>query len=276
MGENRHHAQFELIAIDVDGTLLDNEGNLSQGAPQAVKAAIAQGIRIALVTGRSRSALGFVFNQLEVNGLFIGSGGAYIGDLSTGEIIQQRTLPRQEAETLIDLCRKWDLILFLDHFDFMLCEKESARTLEHKDKHGYTWNKVADLTKELARLPEKGLVVGEPEKLQKIFDYYLEGEHDVSITFTSPTSMDVLPKGVGKGNALIKLADHFTIPMDRIAVIGDYLNDLEMFRVAGYSVAMGNAPDEVKAAANWIAPANDADGASVAIRHLIQLTSEER
>lgn len=276
MADVHRHPLFELIAIDVDGTLLDSEGNLSRGAPQAVKAAIAQGIRIALVTGRSRSALGFIFNDLDVNGLFIGSGGAYIGDLSSGEVIQQRTLPRKETETLIGLCREWDLILFLDHFDFMLCEKENQSTLTHKDKHGYTWKKVPDLIKELNRLPEKGLVVGEPDQLQEIYHFYQKGDHEVSITFTSPTSMDVLPKGVGKGNALKKLADHFSIPLERIAVIGDYLNDLEMFQVAGYSIAMGNAPDEVKAAANWIAPANNEDGASIAIRHLIKLAIKEK
>jgi Cof subfamily protein (haloacid dehalogenase superfamily) len=268
--------RFKLIAIDCDGTLLDSDGNLAKGAPQAVKEAIASGIKIALVTGRSRSALGFIFDQLDVNGLFIGSGGAYIGDLSTGEVIQQRTLPREEAETLIHLCRKWDLILFLDHFDFMLCEKESAATLAHKDKHSYIWKKVADLTKELEHLPEKGLVVGEPEKLQEIYRYYQTHPHEVSITFTSPTSMDVLPKGVGKGDALVKLASHFEIPLEQIAVIGDYLNDLEMFQVAGYSIAMGNAPDKVKRAANWVAPANNEDGASHAIRHLLRLASERR
>jgi hypothetical protein len=158
----------------------------------------------------------------------------------------------------------------------MLCEKESPITREHKEKHGYTWKLVPDLIKELDRLPEKGLVVGEAEKLQEIYQYYRGSQHEVSVTFTSPTSMDVLPKGVGKGNALKKLAGHFLIPLEQIAVIGDYLNDLEMFKVAGYSVAMGNAPDEVKRAANWVAPSNDEEGVSLAILHLIGLKSEEK
>jgi Cof subfamily protein (haloacid dehalogenase superfamily) len=99
----------------------------------------------------------------------------------------------------------------------------------------------------------------------------MEGEHNVSITYTSPTSMDVLPKGVSKGKALIQLAEHFHIPLKRIAVIGDYLNDLEMFKVAGHSVAMGNAPDKVKQAADWVAPGNDQDGVTEAIYHLLGL-----
>jgi Cof subfamily protein (haloacid dehalogenase superfamily) len=265
------HPKLDMIAIDCDGTLLDSAGNLSKGAPQAVHQAQKAGIRIALVTGRSQSSLQFIFKSLKVRGPFIGSGGAYIGDLSTGEVIQQLTLPRIETEELIRMSRRLDLILFLDHTDFMIGEKENERLRQHKAEHGYTWMIVDDLMQKLSILPEKGLVVGDPDKLRQLYDLYMEGEHNVSITYTSPTSMDVLPKGVSKGKALIQLAEHFHIPLKRIAVIGDYLNDLEMFKVAGHSVAMGNAPDKVKQAADWVAPGNDQDGVTEAIYHLLGL-----
>ena len=276
MKDHNIHPSFDLIAIDCDGTLLDSKDNISLGALEAVQKAQKMGIKIALITGRSRSTLDFVFKQLNLKGPFIGSGGAYIGDLSTGEIIQQRTLPKIEVETLIRLCRKLDLILFLDHTDFMICEKENEKTRQHKDEHGYTWRIVPDLMQELSELPEKGLVVGEPQKLKEIFDYYQKNHHAVSFTFTSPTSMDILPKGVSKGNALEKLAEHLQIKPERIVVIGDYLNDLEMFKVAGISVAMGNAPQEVKQAADLIAPSNDESGVAWAINRLLGPEQEER
>ena len=270
------HPSFDLIAIDCDGTLLDSEGNISLGAAEALQKAQKFGIKIALITGRSQSTLDFVFKQLNLKGPFIGSGGAYIGDLSTGEIIQQRTLPRIEVETLILLCRELGLILFLDHSNFMVCEKENEKTRQHKDEHGYAWRIVPDLMQELSELPEKGLVVGDPQKLKKIFDYYQEHPHEVSFTFTSPTSMDILPEGVSKGKALIKMAEHLQIKLERIVVIGDYLNDLEMFKVAGTSVAMGNAPQEVKQAADLVAPSNDESGVAWAINQLLGQEQEER
>jgi len=265
------HPPFDLIAIDCDGTLLDSKGNLSTGAPEAVQKAQKMGIKIALITGRSQSSLDFIFKQLNLKGPFIGSGGAYIGDLSTGEIIQQWTLPKTEVETLIRLCRKLELILFLDHSNFMVCEKENEKTRQHKEEHGYAWKIVPDLLQELSELPEKGLAVGEQQKLTKLFNYYQNNNHEVSFTFTSPTSMDILPKGVSKGNALIKLAEHLRIEPERIVVIGDYLNDLEMFKVAGISVAMGNAPEKVKEVADLIAPSNDEGGVAWAINQLIGL-----
>ena len=265
---------FDLIAIDCDGTLLDSQGNLSTGAPEAIQQAQKLGIKIALITGRSQSTLDFIFKQLNLKGPFIGSGGAYIGDLSTGEIIQQRTLPKTEVETLIRLCRKLELILFLDHSNFMVCEKENEKTKQHREEHGYSWKIVPDLMQELTELPEKGLVVGDPQQLAELFNYYQNNNHEVCFTFTSPTSMDILPKGVSKGNALIKLAEHLQIKPERIAVIGDYINDLEMFKVAGTSVAMGNAPQEVKQAADMIAPSNDMSGVAWAINQLLGLKQE--
>jgi Cof subfamily protein (haloacid dehalogenase superfamily) len=268
------HPSIDLIAIDCDGTLLDSQGNLSNHAPEAIEKAQKMGIKIALVTGRSQSTLDFILRRLNLKGPFIGSGGAYIGDLATGEIIQQRTLPKIEVETLIRLCRKLELILFLDHSDFMICEKENEKTKQHKEEHGYFWKIVPDLLQELTELPEKGLVVGNEQILAELFSYYHNNNHEVSFTFTSPTSMDILPKGVSKGNALIKLAEHLKINLNRIAVIGDYMNDLEMFKVAGTSVAMGNAPKEVKQAADIIAPSNDRSGVAWAINQLLGLKKE--
>lgn len=275
-GKIRPLLPFDLIAIDVDGTLLDSNDNLCASAPQAFEKAQEAGIRIALVTGRSQSTLDFIFRQLPVRGPFIGSGGSFIGDLSSGEIIQQRTLPRHEVEKAIHLARQHDLILFLDHSDFMLCEKENEKTRQHKRVNDYNWKIVPDLLESLTYEPEKGLLFGDEDKLKLVHQYYQSGNHDVSITFTGRHSMDILPKGVGKGDALTKLANYLHIPLKRIAVIGDYLNDLEMFAVAGYSIAMGNAPDEVKQAADWVAPTNNEDGVSHAILHIINLGSEEK
>lgn len=266
---------FDLIAMDVDGTLLDSHGFISKGAEEAIAWAQKIGVRIALVTGRSQSTLKHVFQKVDLKGPFIGSGGAFIGDLASGEVIQQRTLPREEVEALVRMCRELDVMIFLDHSDFMLCEKETKEMQRSKEIHGYMWECVPDLIQALTALPEKALVIGEQEKLIRLSKYYQANTHEVDITFTSPTSMDVLPHGVGKGVALEILASYLKIPKNRIAVIGDYLNDLEMFKVAGTAVAMGNAPLELKETADYIAPTNDEGGVAWAIRVLLNTQKEK-
>jgi HAD superfamily hydrolase (TIGR01484 family) len=80
---------------------------------------------------------------------------------------------------------------------------------------------------------------------QRLFD---------NVIFAASNSIDILPEGVNKGNGLKLLSKIKDIPLERIAVVGDWLNDLSMFQVGGFSVAMGNAPDELKAQADLVAP----------------------
>jgi hydroxymethylpyrimidine pyrophosphatase-like HAD family hydrolase len=82
---------------------------------------------------------------------------------------------------------------------------------------------------------------------------------------TSPKYLDFYCEGVNKGSAVKRLAQHLGIPLERVIAIGDYYNDLDMFKIAGLSIAMGNAPSEVRRAADLVAPANDEGGAAWAI-----------
>ena len=168
------------------------------------------------------------------------------------------------------------VILFLDHNAWMLTEYVTDALVKIKEEQGYEWEVVPDLLKAIPEPPEKGLVMGENEKLRMICDDFVRRKRGVNITFTSDHSMDILPEGVTKGTALRTLANHLKIPTERIAVIGDYLNDLEMFEIAGISIAMGNAHEKVKAVADLIAPSNDAGGVAWAINELLSSNLEKK
>jgi len=266
---------YDLIAMDVDGTLLDSQGFISKGAQEAISWAQKLGVKVALVTGRSLFNLQHIVTELNLNGPFIGSGGAVISNLGSGEVILHRTLPFEEVKTLVRLCRDLDVALFLDHSDYMMCEKETPEMTQAKEAHEYTWDCVPDLIKAVETLPEKGLVLGDNKKLVKLVQYYKTSDHQVDLTFTGFTSLDILPKGVGKGIALKILSDHLKISRKRIAVMGDYLNDLDMFKMAGTAIAMGNAPREVKEVADFVAPANDKGGVAWALHKLLDNAQEK-
>jgi len=273
---NKKELPFDLIAIDCDGTLLDSNKNISAGAEQAIHKARAMGVKIALVTGRNPPVLQRVINQLNLAGPFIGSGGAYVANLATGEVIERHTLLMEDVKALVHLCRKLKVVLFVDHNAWMFTEYETEALIKIKEEQGYEWEVVPDLLKAIPEPPEKGLVMGENEKLRMICDDFVRRKRGVNITFTSDHSMDILPEGVTKGTALRTLANHLKIPTERIAVIGDYLNDLEMFEIAGISIAMGNAHEKVKAVADLIAPSNDAGGVAWAINELLSSNLEKK
>jgi len=91
----------------------------------------------------------------------------------------------------------------------------------------------------------------------------------VYLTYSAPTYLEITRSGINKGEALKILATYLAIPLEHILVIGDSHNDISMFDIAGIAVAMGNAPEEVKAAANLVAPSNDEDGVAWVLRELV-------
>ncbi len=138
-------------------------------------------------------------------------------------------------------------------------------------KHGYLRNVVPDLLERMGdEPPVKAMVLGEGANLTRIYDHVTQTGLFDSLSFSSSNSIDIVPSGVDKGSSLGALARHLEIPLPRVAVIGDWLNDLDMFRISGFAVAMGNAPDEVKAAADQVAPINDHSGAAWAIREILK------
>jgi hypothetical protein len=126
-----------------------------------------------------------------------------------------------------------------------------------------------DLLRDAPGPPPKMAILGEPELLRRVEQRIRGHNPSLHAAYPFPTALDVSRPGVTKGAALRKLADHFRIPLSRVVAIGDQNNDLTMFEVAGLSVAMGNAPPEVKAAADVIAPSNDEGGVAWSLRELV-------
>jgi Cof subfamily protein (haloacid dehalogenase superfamily) len=88
-------------------------------------------------------------------------------------------------------------------------------------------------------------------------------------TFSKPNYLEIVPIGVDKAKALVKLANSLGIELSQVAALGDGQNDIEMLREAGLGIAMGNASDAVKSAADWITGTNDEDGVAQAVRRLV-------
>jgi Cof subfamily protein (haloacid dehalogenase superfamily) len=91
----------------------------------------------------------------------------------------------------------------------------------------------------------------------------------IYLTYSAPIALEITRLGINKGEALKILAAYLAIPLERILVIGDSHNDISMFKIAGMAVAMGNAPSEVKATADLVAPSNDEDGVAWVLREMV-------
>ena len=261
---------FDLIAIDCDGTILDSGKNVAAGAHEAVAEACASGVEVTLISGRNYGSMEFIVEEVGISAPIIGGGGAFIYDVQSKKIIEEHPLPLPEVRELVKLCREEQVILVLESIHTAIQERTFPHRRQPHPKHGYLHHIVPDLLKELDEPPVKAMVIGEGHNLTTVYDRIQQLGLFDSLSFSSSSSIDIVPSGVNKGSSLTSLARYLNVPLQRVAVIGDWLNDLDMFRISGFSIAMGNAPDEVKAAADLVAPINDHSGAAWAIRAILK------
>ena len=267
-------AAIRLVAIDVDGTLLDSSHHLQKPVGEALDELNARGVNVVLATARSPQVLRIVLGELTFAPLLVCFSGAWIG-----EVDLQSLTPRQAFWEKRHPASSARLIV----------ETAFAHDVEPNVFDPETW-RVRSLTKEiLGEIQITGScpiitseVLREGDEPNKILLITSEGEATARLlaiaetlrsvsnaTFSKPNYLEIIPFGVNKAKALANLTRMRGLELSQVAALGDGLNDLEMLREAAIGIAMGNASDKVKSAADWITGTNDEAGVAQAVRKLI-------
>jgi len=268
-------SKIELLAVDLDGTLLDSSHKPSEGTQEAIEAASIRGIRTVLVTGRNRAGLLYIMNQMALKQPYICSGGGYIADLETNEVIARFLISRESAERVVEIAREENAAVFFEADLTIYAEAslEIVKSVGPLDELDYVLTQ--DILHDYPDPPQKIVIVDDdPRVLSAIEEKILAKGIPVFLSYSAPRYLEITQAGVSKGSALIQLAKYLRIPLDRVAAIGDENNDLSMFEIAGVAIAMGNATAEVKRAADIIAPNNDESGVAWALWQLINARDE--
>src|SRR6266700_4466640 len=269
---------YDLVAIDVDGTLVTSENRLSSDIAPLIRETQARGTGVTLVSGRPKLKMTPLLNELDLTLPYIGSGGAYIADPSNNLVILHRPLAREEAVEIVELARTEKAPIISQEPDHLYYEGgiEELEQLIAISKIDITG--VEDSQVEILRVddvlqacaePTKINICGEPRHLLDIERKLRLLVLPIYLTYSAPTYLEITRSGINKGEALKVLAAYLAIPLERILVIGDSHNDISMFKIAGMAVAMGNAPWEVKAATDLVAPSNDEDGVAWVLREMV-------
>ncbi len=260
---------YDLVAVDVDGTLLNSKGQISDSAAEAFAEARLCGVRLTLVTGRAKVSLLQILAALQLDQPYIAAQGAYVADPISGEVIDHQTLSYEDTAAIVCIARELDASVFYEDPDRIYGEMKPRHAhLVHGDET-VALVLVDDLLRETPGPPPKIAVLGEPELLHEVERRIRAHNPSLHAAYPFPTALDISRPGVTKGRALRRLAEYLGIPMSRVVTIGDQDNDLTMFEVAGLSIAMGNAPPKVQAAADVIAPTNDEGGVAWALREIV-------
>lgn len=259
-----------LIALDIDGTTINHAGKLSDAVREAVRDVVAAGVHVVVATGRSIVATTAILDELGItSGYAVCSNGAVTLELDLAEpsgyrVIEAVTFdPKPALELLRD---SWpDAVVAVE--DLGVGFKLSAPFPEGELQGELTvvpWE-------ELVARPVTRVTFRSPTGTSEDFMALAEriGLHEVNYAVGFTAWLDINPDGVSKGSALEILRRKLGVePMHTVAV-GDQRNDLEMLEWAARGVAMGNAPEEVKAAANEVTGDVDDDGLVPVLRSLL-------
>ena len=269
---------IRLIAMDLDGTALQNDRcSFSPRLNAALEEAHKKGIAIAPVTGRQFHMLPpAVQNHPVWENLVVLCNGGQIRKMLTGKILYEKNISREALVPLLDLSRELDIpIEFSVDSVLYLTEKslQQQQNIENLHFHLNTilvdHGKVVPSLEPYCEMPvEKVNLPYIPEEKRADAENRLK-EICVSAVWSGATSMEITHPEAKKGTALEVLCDLLDIPMENTMALGDSGNDESMLRSAGLGIAMGNAPDFIKAAADAVTERSDQDGAAIAIERWV-------
>jgi 5-amino-6-(5-phospho-D-ribitylamino)uracil phosphatase len=245
---NREQLDIKLIALDMDGTLLNAEHKVSEANREAIRRAEAKGVKVVLSTGRSLATCKEYAVSLQLSSYLVTVNGAEVWG-PDGELVARNPVSIPLMKWMHDL------------------------SIEHKTKfwaistNGVFREKMPDDFDQREWL-KFGFDIPNDEIRAAIL-VLLKEKGELEVSNSSPTNIEVNSVGINKAAALNQVCDLLSIKMENVMAVGDSLNDILMIKEAGLGIAMGNAQDIVKEAADWVTAPNTEDGVAKAIQEWV-------
>ena len=275
MVKSTSDAAIKLLITDVDGTLAGANHSIAPRVRKAIALAQERGVHISLCTGRPRIAAHYFVTDLGLDGFHIFDAGATIVNLSSGVTLYHKGLERELAHAIVKAARQANVYLEMYGDGGYFVEQPDDRTVQHVklQRANFTQINFDDAVDRYAvtKLEAVTRDAAERERAQQLIDRF-GNKVDYGWATAPGLSFDfvnILAKGVSKGEAVEKLMAHLGILPVQTMAIGDGANDEPMVRAAGLGVAMGDSPQMLKAVAQWIAPDVTEDGLAIAIERFI-------
>lgn len=240
--------EFKLIALDMDGTLLNNQQEISEENRAAIAKAQEQGVHVVLSTGRSLLTCREYAQSLQLSSYLITVNGSEIWDES-GQLVERKLIDASHIEKMWNLTQDHKLNFWAVTTD-KVWRDEFPEDIASQEwlKFGYD-------------IPDDAL---REEVLKQI-----AGISDFEISNSSLTNLEINALGINKAKGIMTVCDRLGISMDEVLAMGDSLNDMAMIEAAGCGIAMGNAQEAVKEATDWVTDTNVNSGVAKAISHWV-------
>ena len=271
---------IRLLCLDLDGTLLNDHKEIDPRDVEAVQKAAADGVTIALITGRMPAATENIVKTLQVSCILACNAGTYI--LEKGSCIYSEYLPLEAMQKVYGVAQEHELPLWIfRHEDWMVTDldeavEEEIRTIRHMPQIMNYQN----LEKEWAaakKAPNKLLIGANPSKVQEIYAILQEmNVNGMDMACSAPNFLEIFPKGMNKGRALRMICKEKGIALKETMAFGDQELDLPMIEAAYIGIAMENGIPEIKEAARFVTKSNNDAGVAYGIaKYLPETINQE-
>ena len=273
-------SEIKLLALDLDGTLLNGEKQITPRTRAALDRARAQGVLLVPVTGRPAQGIPPVVRALPGLRYVVSSNGATIRDLAEGKVLLEKHLSAALCLEVLDRCAQVPMIRevfragvgYLSREDYEILRARYAGTSMlqyHLDTRQVVPGTVADFLRADPRpVEELFFLTGSTGEKAALRDL-LSDIHGIGFADPFPNDLEVIAQGIDKGEALGFLLGHLGIPAAQVLAMGDGGSDLPLLQAAGIGVAMANATEGLKAAADYVTASCDEDGVAAAIEKFV-------
>ena len=263
---------YKLIAMDLDGTLNNDQKIITEKTKAALMATQKRGIRLALASARPSPGL---FKERDVlrlqdyNGILMSYNGGRIVDAATGKVLFETSMDLAQTKQVLRRLKALPVTPILDDgVQFYVADKNGYKVDYECKNNNMTCTEVGNLADFLSFAPIKILMSVQPEELAEvqtqIADFLPE---TLTVVQTAAFYLEVIPKVINKGQGIRDICAVLGIDPSEVISFGDAANDIPMLREAGMGVAMGNAEDDTKAVADFVTADIDDDGIARALKH---------
>lgn len=267
--------KYKLLVLDVDGTLLNNQKEISPRTLAALLKVQQMGVHIVLASGRPTNGVMPIAEKLELNhygGYILSYNGGQIINVQTGELLFEKRIDPEWIPYFVQKAKKNDFAIFTYHKDFILTDKpDNKYVIQEANLNKMQVVGVDNFAEAVDFSPCKCMLASDDEEalvgLENHWKKRLDGVLDA---FRSePYFLEVVPQFIDKGNTLGVLMTKLSVLPEEVIAIGDGVCDVTMLQLAGVGIAMGNAEDSVKACVDKTTLTNEEEGVAVAVERAI-------
>lgn len=259
---------YKLLALDMDGTMLNSEKKISPRTAAAIAELSRRGVNVVVSTGRGVDELADYKDELKFMHYGITISGGLVYDFFADKPIVVHPVPENIMLQLIDAgIEERAMIHLMAIRESLMREEDIQHTADfqmaiYQDMYNRTCTRCTDFKAYVREHPNEVIKVNlyhrTPESRQRNFERL---KHlDLTFAFAETTALEGSPKGITKASGLRELCDFLKIDISETVAVGDAPNDIEILKTAGIAAVMGNAADEIKALADFVTDDNDHDG----------------